>query len=79
MTETDPTAPAPPSRKKLLLGTGAAVAIAAVGLVVFVLPAEYGIDPTGVGRATGLTDLFAAGGDEEVSATPATVTPASAN
>ena len=59
MTETDPTAPASPSRKKLLLGTGAAVAIAAVGLVVFVLPAEYGIDPTGAGAALGLTELSA--------------------
>ena len=65
MTETDPTAPAPPSRKKLLLGTGAAVAIAAVGLVVFVLPAEYGIDPTGAGAALGLTQL-SEGGTENI-------------
>ena len=63
MTETDPTAPAPPSRKKLLLGTGAAVAIAAVGLVVFVLPAEYGIDPTGAGAALGLTQLSGGGAE----------------
>lgn len=63
MTETNPTAPAPPSRKKLLLGTGAALAIAAVGLVVFVLPAEYGIDPTGAGAALGLTQL--ADGEKE--------------
>jgi len=65
MTETDPIAPAPPSRKKLLLGTGAAVAIAAVGLVVFVLPAEYGIDPTGAGAALGLTQL-SEGGTENI-------------
>ena len=65
MTETDPTAPAAPSRKKLLLGTGAAVAIAAVGLVVFVLPAEYGIDPTGAGAALGLTQL-SEGGTENI-------------
>ena len=57
MTDTVSTAPAPPSRKKLLLGLGGALAVAAVGLVVFVLPAEYGIDPTGAGKALGLTEL----------------------
>lgn len=57
MTDTAPITPAPPSRKKLLLGIGGALAIAAVGLVVFVLPAEYGIDPTGAGKALGLTEL----------------------
>lgn len=57
MTDTAPTTAAPPSRKKLLLGIGGALAIAAVGLVVFVLPAEYGIDPTGAGKALGLTKL----------------------
>jgi hypothetical protein len=57
MTDTAPTTPAAPSRNKLLLGIGGALAIAAVGLVVFVLPAEYGIDPTGAGKALGLTKL----------------------
>jgi len=57
MTETVPTAPPTPSRKKLLIGSAAAIGIAAVGLVVFVLPAEYGIDPTGAGKALGLTQL----------------------
>jgi hypothetical protein len=56
MTEPVPTAPAP-SRKKLLIGTAVAVGVAAVALVVFVLPAEYGIDPTGAGKALGLTQL----------------------
>jgi hypothetical protein len=56
MTDTAPTATAP-SRKKLLIGSGVALAVAAVGLVVFVLPAEYGIDPTGAGKALGLTEL----------------------
>lgn len=51
------TAPAAPSRKKLLIGSAAALALAAAGLVVFVLPAEYGIDPTGAGAALGLTKL----------------------
>ena len=35
-----------------------AVAAAAVVLVTAVLPAEYGIDPLGTGRATGLINLF---------------------
>jgi len=51
------TAPTAPSRKKLLIGSAAALAVAAVGLVVFVLPAEYGIDPTGAGEALGITQL----------------------
>lgn len=59
MTETAPPAP---SRKKLLIGSAAALGIAAVALVVFVLPAEYGIDPTGAGKALGLTKLA---GEEE--------------
>jgi len=56
MTEAPGSAPAP-SRKKLLIGIGGAVAIAAGALVVFVLPAEYGVDPTGAGEALGLTKL----------------------
>jgi len=39
--------------------------VAAVGLVVFVLPAEYGIDPTGAGAALGLTQL-SEGGKENI-------------
>jgi hypothetical protein len=46
-----------PSLKKLLTATGIALAVAAVILIVFVLPAEYGIDPLHTGRALGLTDL----------------------
>jgi hypothetical protein len=59
MTEpsTAPAPPAPPTRKKLLIGSAAALAVAAAGLVVFVLPAEFGIDPTGAGAALGLTKL----------------------
>jgi len=41
------------------MSVGIAAAIAAVVLVVAVLPAEYGIDPTGVGEALGLTELKA--------------------
>lgn len=54
---TEETSPPPRSGKKLLIGSLAAIAVAAVALVVFVLPAEYGIDPTGAGRALGLMKL----------------------
>ena len=64
MTETVPTA-APPSRKKLLWGLAGAAGVAAVALVVFILPAEYGIDPTGAGSALGLTKLAEPGLSEE--------------
>jgi hypothetical protein len=49
----------PSPRKQLLRGTLAAAAIAGLVLVFTVLPAEYGIDPTGVGKALGLTSLHA--------------------
>lgn len=65
MTDTDPTTAAAPSRKKLLIGSAAAVAVAAVALVMFVLPAEFGIDPTGAGKALGLTELAEQGMSEE--------------
>ena len=48
-----------PSGKRIAMSVGIAAAIAAVVLVVAVLPAEYGIDPTGVGEALGLTELKA--------------------
>ena len=48
-----------PSGKRIAVSVGIAAAIAAVVLVVAVLPAEYGIDPTGVGKALGLTELRA--------------------
>lgn len=47
----------PPTGKRLLLSVGLAVLLAALILIVAVLPAEYGIDPTGVGRALGLTQM----------------------
>jgi hypothetical protein len=45
-------------KNELLRGTLIAAAVAAVILAVAVLPAEYGIDPTGAGRALGLTRLY---------------------
>ncbi|MCB2046870.1 MAG: hypothetical protein KDE32_01435 [Novosphingobium sp.] len=44
-------------RAALAKASGTAVAVAAVVLTLFVLPAEYGIDPTGAGRALGLTGM----------------------
>jgi hypothetical protein len=52
---------AAPSNKKLWIGVGAAVIAAVAILVLFVLPAELGVDPTGAGEATGLSGLSEAG------------------
>ena len=46
-----------PSPRALLRSTAVALAVAAVLLVTVVLPAEYGIDPTGIGRPLGLTRM----------------------
>lgn len=48
-----------PSNKKLLAGTLIAAVSALLLLVTVVLPAEYGIDPTGFGKLTGLTNMAA--------------------
>lgn len=42
---------------QLLKATGIAIAVAATLLVTAVLPAEYGLDPTGIGKVLGLTAL----------------------
>lgn len=47
----------PPST--LAKATGGALLAAAAILVLFVMPAEYGIDPTGVGRLTGIAGMGA--------------------
>ena len=59
MSSTGPVSPAP-SGKRIARSVVIALVVAAVILVTAVLPAEYGIDPTGVGRALGLTELNAA-------------------
>ncbi|MBB3861575.1 hypothetical protein GGQ88_002863 [Novosphingobium hassiacum] len=58
----------------LAKATGGALLAAAAIVVLFVLPAEYGIDPTGVGRLTGIAGM-AAGSDAEA---PAVEAPAAA-
>jgi len=46
-----------PSTEKLIKSTVAAVGVAVILLVIAVLPAEYGVDPTGVGKALGLSSM----------------------
>ena len=46
-----------PTTPQLLRSTAIAIAAAAVLLVTVVLPAEYAIDPTGVGKMLGLTQM----------------------
>lgn len=46
-----------PSTGRLLKSTGIAAVVASALLVVVVLPAEYGVDPTGAGSLLGLTEM----------------------
>ena len=46
-----------PSSRQLLRSTILALVVAAGLLVTVVLPAEYGKDPTGIGRVLGLTEM----------------------
>lgn len=57
-----------PSARQLIKATLIAIGVALVILVVAVLPAEYGIDPTGIGGAMGLTALN--GSEPEPDITP---------
>jgi hypothetical protein len=58
MTTINTNAPAElPSSQTLLRSTLVALAVAAALLVTFVLPAEHAIDPTGIGRVLGLTQM----------------------
>jgi hypothetical protein len=45
------------ARERLALAAGAALLVAGVILVTAVLPAEFGVDPTGIGRRLGLTAM----------------------
>lgn len=63
------------ARDRTDLGFAAVIAlgVAAVLLVLVVLPAEYGIDPTGFGRVTGISALSGDGSDVHVGDRLATV------
>ncbi len=45
------------ARERIALNAGAALLVSGLLLVVAVLPAEYGVDPLGVGRRLGLTAM----------------------
>jgi len=63
-----------PSPSALAKATGGAAIAAAAILTLFVLPAEYGVDPTGVGTALGLTGMVSGGAKESAPAAPAPAT-----
>lgn len=46
-----------PSTQQLIKSTIAALFVALVLLITVILPAEYGVDPTGVGKTLGLTQM----------------------
>ncbi len=54
----DPTVEA---RHRILVAAGAALLVAGLILVMFVLPAEYAVDPLGTGARVGLLDLGVVG------------------
>ena len=45
------------ARNRLAVAAGAAMLAAGLILVMFILPAEFGVDPLGTGARTGLLDL----------------------
>jgi hypothetical protein len=61
MTEQPATQPAPAPTGRLVVATIVALVAATALLVVAVLPAEYGIDPTGLGDRMGLTAMATPG------------------
>lgn len=72
-----------PSKRQLNRATLIAAGVAAIMLVTTVLPAEYGVDPTGIGRLLGLTPMGemkrAAAAAPEAEAAPAAETAATDN
>ncbi|MFA5943523.1 MAG: hypothetical protein WC876_03545 [Candidatus Thermoplasmatota archaeon] len=59
MTSSDSSADLP-SRKRLVVATAIALAVALLVVVPFVMPAEYGVDPTGFGKLSGIDQLYSA-------------------
>ena len=57
-----------PSSKSLIKASIIAVIVAIAVLIIAVLPAEYGLDPTGFGKQLGLTEL--ADGNDQLQAAP---------
>ena len=73
-----PAMPELPSKKQLNRATLIAAAVAALLLVTTVLPAEYGVDPTGVGRVLGLTPMGEMKRQQAAAETEAEANPAAA-
>ena len=74
MTVQTTSAPSPrisPPPATLAKATGAAALAAAAIVTLFVLPAEYGIDPTGAGKALGITGMVSGEAEGEAPATQA--------
>jgi hypothetical protein len=63
--------PQAPGGKRLLAATAIALAVALVVLLAAVLPAEYGLDPLGTGKALGLTALYDADSGDDAATPPA--------
>jgi hypothetical protein len=61
------------ARHRILAAAGAALLAAGLILVMFVLPAEYGVDPLGTGARVGLLDLGVVG--QQVEALSSTAAP----
>ena len=61
-----PAVPPAPSAKTLAIASGMALLAAGIILMTAVLPAEYGIDPLGTGKALGLSALSRAGAADPV-------------
>jgi hypothetical protein len=70
MTNTSPAYFQGPSVRRILLATAVAALVAAVVVVTAVLPAEFGVDPLGTGKATGLLDLYQASSGAEIEVEP---------
>jgi len=73
---TEPATTLHASTPQLLKATSLALAAAGAILLTTVLPAEYGLDPTGIGRALGLTALHTPAGEAAAVAAPAISAPA---
>ncbi len=61
------------STQTLLKASAVAIFIAGIVLVTIILPAEYNIDPTGIGKTIGLTKLAPATANNPVEASTSTV------
>jgi hypothetical protein len=72
-------APSAPSAQTLAIASGIALLVAGIILVTAVLPAEYGIDPLGTGKALGVSALSRAGAAEPVPPPQSTVLAPTAN